>query len=77
MSDEQPARLTEAGVCYDALHALGELLQAQPSSADALRQRADSLARPHEEAITAFNEFKRAVQGFSSAEPFPRKKEHA
>ena len=31
----------------------------------------------HEDAIAAFNEFKRAVHEFSSAEPFPRRKEKA
>lgn len=31
----------------------------------------------HEEAVTRFNEFKRAVQEFSTAESFPRKKENA
>lgn len=32
------------------------------------------LLETHEEAVVAFNEFKRSVQAFSSAEPYPREK---
>jgi len=43
--EAQPAKLAEAGLWYDALQVLGEWLEAEPSSAEALRQRADLLTQ--------------------------------
>jgi hypothetical protein len=43
--EARPARLAEAGLWYDALQALGEWLEAEPSSAEALRQRAELLTQ--------------------------------
>jgi hypothetical protein len=37
--------LAEAGLWYDALQVLGEWLEAEPSSTEALRQRADLLTQ--------------------------------
>jgi hypothetical protein len=43
--EAQPGKLAEAGLWYDALQVLGEWLEAEPSSAEALRQRADLLTQ--------------------------------
>ena len=60
------------------MNALGDFLSDWAAQEGRIRLLLpDKILYIHEEAVAKFNEFRRAVHEFSTAEPFPRKKEEA